>query len=125
MRQSIIHFAFQLLGVQSLYNDVVVEDRLTDIKPKIRADLEKLLSSVNENNPFFKGRFDQFLSECDGASDEKFFELYSKLPSFSKQDYAEAGFSVMPEKVVEKLQGKELIFDGKPWKFLKTLRSGD
>ena len=125
MRHSFIRFALRLFGVDRLYNDVVVEDRLTDIKPKIRADIEKLLASVNKNNPYFKGKFGQFLEEVKGVDDETFFQMYSKLPSLSKQDYADADKEVMPADVVQRLGKKELLFNGKAIQFLKSLRSGN
>ena len=124
MRHSFIRTALRFLGVDKLYEDVVVKDRLTDIKPKIRADIESLLENVNQNNPYFKGRFSEFLHDTKGADDETFFEMYSNLPAFSKQDYADADQQVMPTQVVQELSGKELLFNGKPFQFLKTIRSG-
>lgn len=124
MRHSFIRLAFKFLGVDRLYNQIVVQDRLTDIKPKIRADIRELLEHVNVDNPHFKGKFTQFLNESKNVDDASFFELYSKLPSMSKQDYAEAGSSVMPTEVTQRLGDKELLFNGKPMQFLNTIRSG-
>ncbi len=124
MRHSFIRTALRFLGVDKLYEDVVVKDRLTDIKPKIRADIKSLLENVNQNNPYFKGRFSAFLEDSRHVDDETFFEMYSKLPAFSKQDYADADQQVMPTQVVQELSGKELLFNGKPIQFLKTIRSG-
>lgn len=126
MRHSFIRSAFRLLGVDKLYEDVVVDDRLHDIKPKIRADIERLLQEVNQKNPFFQGKFDDFLTTIEqGVDDDTFFRLYSELPSFSKQDYAEADKDVMPRDVVQRFRDKELLFNGKPLQFLKTIRSGN
>ena len=125
MRHSFIRWAFRLLGVDQLYNEVVVEDRLTDIKPKIRADIRELLERVNADNPHFEGKFTEFLEQSRDVDDETFFELYSKLPSMSKQDYADAGTNVMPSEVTQRLGDKELLFNGKPMQFLSTIRSGN
>ena len=86
MRHSIIRFVFRLLGVDRLYEEVVVEDRLHDVKAKIRQDLQTLLTKVNQNNPYFKGKFTEFLEIAGSADDELFFAEYAKLPALSKQD---------------------------------------
>ena len=125
MRHGFIRFVFRLLGVDRLYDEVVVQDRLHDVKANIRKDLESLVTKVNQNNPFFEGKFTDFLNLIRDADDETFFAEYSKLPALSKQDYAEAGFDVMPRDVVANLQGKELPFDGKPLQFLKRIWKGD
>ena len=124
MRHSFIRFAFKILGVDRLYNEMVVQDRLTNVKPQIRADLERLLSEATRKNPYFVGKFDEFLAATGKVDDETFFQKFSELPSLSKQDYADAGWSVMPEQVVQELGGKELPFDGKPLQFLNRIRSG-
>ena len=125
MRHSFIRFAFKLLGVDKLYEEVVVEDRLTDIKPKIRADIRELLESVNANNPHFQGMYTEFLNDSKDVEDETFFQMYSKLPAMSKQDYADADTQVMPVDVARRLGDQELLFNGKPLQFLSTIRSGN
>ncbi len=125
MRESIVRWIFRWLGVDQLYEDVVVQDRLQDIRPKIRADLEQLLTDVNGNNPFFNGRFTAFLEQVRGVDDETFFQQFAELPTFSKQDYADAGLSVMPQQVVQCLEDRPLNFDGKPWQLLRRLKQGD
>ncbi|MBL8891020.1 MAG: hypothetical protein JNL67_13645 [Planctomycetaceae bacterium] len=113
-------------GVWRLYQDVVVKDRLSEIRPQIRADLVRLLESVNENNPFFKGRFTQFLQDNRSVDDPTFFANYSKLPSLSKDDYAGAGQQVMHRDFVGvDPKSRELQFEGKPWESLRRLRQGD
>ena len=125
MRHSFIQFVFRLLGIAKWYDEVVVQDRMTNIRSQIRGDLEDLLRVVNQSNPYFAGRFEPFLSQVQGVDDDTFFELYRELPAFSKQDYADAGLDVMPPEVVENLHNKELLFNGKPWQFLSRLRRGD
>lgn len=113
-------------GVSSLYQDVVVKDRLTNIRPQIRADLVRLLESVDQNNPFFKGRFTQFLQENNSVDDPTFFANYSKLPSLSKDDYATAGQQVMHRDLANvDPKTRELQVEGKPWESLRRLRRGD
>lgn len=125
MRHSIIRTAFKVLGIDRLYQQMVVADRLTNVKPQIRADIEQLLEKVNRNNPYFEGKFTTFLDDVAGADDETFFERFATLPSLSKEDYADAGWSVMPPDVVAKLKDKPLEFNGKPWQFLNRVRHGD
>ncbi len=128
MRKSLIRFAFRWLGVDRLYENVVVQDRLKNIKPLIRKDLQKLLAEVNRNNPYFEDRFTLFLSENRDVDDQTFFEAYSRLPVFSKQDYSQAGHCVLNRDFAGKLESKEmpvLQLDGKPISFLKRLRRGN
>lgn len=117
---------FRLVGVERLYQSVVVEDRLHDIKPKIRRDLQALLTEVNENNPYFRGKFAEFLQQHAQANDQEFLDGYARLPSFSKTDYANAKQDVMPEKFADvDVKQLELKFRGKPIDALRRLRRGD
>ncbi len=117
---------FRLVGASRLYKDVVVSDRLTSIKPQIREDLQRLLTDVNQNNPFYRGEFSDFLQANSDKNDAVFFDEYARLPSFSKQDYAEAGLTVMPEKFANvNPKDMELKFKGKPIDALRRLRRGD
>ena len=125
MRHPFIRTVLKLLGVDRLYQEMVVEDRLTNVKPQIRADIEQLLETINQNNPYSIGKFTQFLSDVKGADDETFFAKFAELPSMSKQDYADAGWSIMPEDVVSRLKDRPLEFNGKPWQFLNRIRRGD
>ena len=104
MRHSLIRTAFKILGVDRLYQQMVVEDRLTNINAGIRRDIQHLLEKVNRDNPWFTGKFTAFLDEFRDADDETFLAGFSQLPSLSKQDYADAGWSIMPENVVAKLK---------------------
>ncbi len=117
---------FRFVGVRQLYQDVVVEDRLTDVKAGIRKDLVDLLTSVNQHNPFFEGRFSEFLRDNETADQETFFANFAKLPSFSKDDYARAGQQVMTRTYADVDPGQmELRVEGRPWESLKRLRRGD
>ena len=78
-----VRFAFRQLGVDKLYDEVVVQDRLTNIRPQIRADIVTLLKSANRHCPFFEGQFTDFLSATDKADDAAFFEAYSKPVSYT------------------------------------------
>ena len=125
MRHAFIRTAFKFLGVDRLYEQMVVQDRLTNVKPQIREDIERLLETVDRNNPWFAGKFTSFLDTVRSADDETFFREFAKLPSLSKQDYADAGWSIMPDDVVAKYKDRPLVFDGKPWQFLNRIRCGD
>lgn len=125
MRHFLIRLAFRWLGVDKLYQQIVVADRLTDVRQNIRQDIEQLLTEVNRNNPFFVGKFTEFLDLVADVDDATFFRKYSALPALCKQEYADAGLTVMPTTVVKKLQNQELLFNGKPLQFLRRLRSGE
>ena len=117
---------FRFIGVSDLYHDVVVKDRLTNIRAKIRADLESLLGSANESSEYFRGKFTDFLSETANVSDDEFFAAYSKLPALTKQDYAQAGQSVMTDQWANvDPQINEFSAQGKPIESLRRLRRGD
>ncbi len=125
MGKLLSRWALSLLGVGKLYEQVVEEDRLHDINPKIRGDIQRTIESVNKNNPFFRDRFTEFLDQNRDADDDTFFKEYAKLPAFSKQDYAEAGVSVMHEELGSNVDELELKFEGKPFQTLSTLRKGN
>ena len=126
MSRILYQLIIRLLGVQGLYKKIVQQDRLENIRPKIRKDLEMLLSGVNENNPFFEGRFTEFLDANRDVDDDTFFSAYSQLPSYSKQDYAEAGQSVMSRELANlDHKSMELEFRGRPLESLRRLRKGN
>ena len=117
---------FRFVGVKKLYEQVVVKDRLKDVKSGIREDLTELLSSVNQKNPFFEGKFSDFLRDNAKADNETFFANYAKLPALSKEDYAHAGQSVMTTEF-SKIDpaSMELRVEGRPWESLRRLRKGN
>ena len=126
MSRTLYQLIFRLLGVHGLYKKIVQQDRLENVRPKIRKDLETLLSRVNENNPFFEGRFTEFLDANRDVDDDTFFSAYSQLPAFSKQDYAEAGQSVMSRELADlDPKSMELKVRGKPLESLRRLRKGN
>ncbi|MCH2178387.1 MAG: hypothetical protein MK106_06240 [Mariniblastus sp.] len=126
MSRALYKLIFRVLGVRDLYEKVVQQDRLDEIRPKIRGDLEKLLAQINCNNPYFEGRFTDFLEVNKDVDDETFFKAYAQLPALSKQDYAEAGQSVMSRELASvDPKSKELKVRGKPIEALKRLRRGD
>ncbi|HMO13774.1 MAG TPA: hypothetical protein PKD64_04430 [Pirellulaceae bacterium] len=117
---------FRIVGVTNLYREIVVKDRLHDIQPQIRNDLQRLLEDVNENNPFFAGKFTSFLRNHANSDHASFLQAYSKLPSFSKEDYAKAGQSVMAQDLAGvDIRRLELKFKGRPLNALLRLRRGD
>lgn len=124
MRRFLTQMAFRFMGVKKLYQEVVVEERLHDVKPKIRKDLQVLLEDANSNNDFYRGKFDQFLAENREANDEDFFAAYSQLPAFSKQDYAEAGIDMLNGFAEDQVKDMELQFEGRPFDSLRRLRNG-
>jgi phenylacetate-coenzyme A ligase PaaK-like adenylate-forming protein len=126
MFKSFYQMIFRIVGVTKIYREVVVADRLRNIKPQIRQDLQRLLQEVDSHNPYFQGKFTQFLAEHAQADDETFFAAYSRLPSLSKQDYAEAGQSVMTGALATAdTKSLELQFKGRPVDSIKRLRAGN
>lgn len=75
-------WAFRFLGVNKLYDEVVQQDRLRNINPQIRNDLQQLLESVTEKNAYFRGRFDDFLNANRNADDEVFLRLFQAAGFF-------------------------------------------
>ncbi|MFT7633647.1 MAG: phenylacetate-coenzyme A ligase PaaK-like adenylate-forming protein [Mariniblastus sp.] len=126
MLKTFYQWLFGFIGVRDLYKEIVVKDRLTDIRPKIRADLESLLTKSNESTEFFRGKFTDFLASTQHASDDEFFAAYAKLPALTKQDYAEAGQSVMTDKWADvDPTSSEFTVEGKPWESIRKLRGSD
>ena len=126
MLTTLYQWLFRFIRVRDLYQSVVEQDRLTNIRPQIRADLAELLATVNQSNPFFRDKFTQFLADNEAASDDEFFAAYSQLPSLSKQDYAQAGRDVMNEKLATiDPKEAELRVEGKPLSSINRLRRGD
>ena len=126
MLKILYQWLFRFIGVRDLYQEVVEQDRLTNIRPQIRSDLNSLLRSANEDSEFFRGKFDEFFRETEGVSDEAFFAAYAKLPALSKNDYAEAGQSVMTDRWARvDPELAELKVQGKPMQSIRRLRRGD
>ncbi len=117
---------FRFVGVRDEYREIVQEDRLTNIRPQIRADLESLLRSANASNEFFRGKFTRFLADSASLSDDDFFAAYSRLPALTKEDYAEAGSSVMADQwaYLDPHQS-EFSVQGRPLESLRRLRRGE
>jgi phenylacetate-CoA ligase len=126
MRRWLYQLLFSFLGVRSLYREVVESERLTNVRGGIRRDLQSLLARVDRESLFFRGKFTSFLLATADVSDEDFFAAYAQLPTFSKQDYAQAGSAVMSE-VWSKVDpaSRELRFYGRPWESLGRLRRGN
>lgn len=117
---------FRFLGVRSLYREVVVNDTFRDVRGSIRRDIKNLLTTVNKNNPYFRDRFTDFLQQTESVSDDQFFNEYAKLPALTKQDYAEAGQTVMAAPWCERDPADcELQVHGKPLASIQRLRRGD
>ena len=126
MLKTLYQWMFRFIGIRDLYQEVVVEDRLTNIRPQIRADLKALLEQANEKSEYFRGKFTAFLSETESVSDDDFFAAYAKLPALTKQDYAQAGQTVMTEPWSNVDPAKaDFSVRGKPWESLKRLRGND
>jgi len=126
MLKTCYQWLFRLIGVQKLYREIVVADQFKNVKGSIRADLTKLLQSANAHNPFFRGKFSEFLAATDSLSDEQFLIEYAKLPALTKQDYAEAGQTVMAEPWCDVDPAeRELRVEGRPLESIRRLRNGD
>lgn len=115
-----------MVGVKKWYEEIVVQDQFKNIKASIRSDIQKLLETVNQKNPYFKGKFDQFLKENSSVNDEEFLAAYKTLPALSKKDYADAGSQVMNEKYADiDPKSMELQVGGKPIDAISRLRNGN
>jgi phenylacetate-coenzyme A ligase PaaK-like adenylate-forming protein len=116
----------RLIGVQELYREVVIEDRNTDLRRHIRRDLVALLTKVDADNPFFRGKFTQFLQTHAADDDEAFLAAYGQLPVFTKEDYAHAGQAVMNNRWAQVApESVELQNDGRLVPLVVRLRAGD
>lgn len=126
MGKRLYQWLFRLVKVRDLYEELVVKDRVCGIRPAIRGDLTRLLTRVNQDNPFFRDRFSAFLENNRDVDDDTFFENYSRLPSFSKEDYARAGMDIMSGSLATANPADlELRVRGKPLEALRRLRQGD
>lgn len=126
MSKAFFRTVFAVSGVSKLYHDVVVADRLTNIRAQIRRDLQQLLERVNVENPWFRGKFSEFLALNRGADDATFFANYALLPAMSKQDYAAAGQQVMAaELATVDAKSRALVVEGRPVESILRLRKGD
>jgi phenylacetate-CoA ligase len=126
LRRLFYRLLFWFVGVDKLYRQVVVSDQFQEVPRSIRRDLVDLLTSVNQNNPFFEGRFTAFLDHTEQLDDAAFFDAYSRLPALSKQDYAEAGRTVMARPWSDGNFNKNgLIVNGNVWQAVNRLRRGD
>jgi len=125
MLKTAYQLLFRIVGVKNLYQQVVVADRFHDVRSSIRNELVTLLTAADRNNPYFEGRFTDFLQRTESLDNDRFFNEYAKIPAMTKQDYAEAGLSVMsrpwcdsdPDKIGLHVEGK--ILDS-----IRRLRSG-
>ena len=125
MLRALYQWMFRFVGIEKLYRDIVVEDRFENIRSLIRSDLVDLLRVTNQNNPFFEGRFTDFLKETEDLDEDLFFEHYSRLPVFTKQDYAAAGQSLLSRPWCDAdLDRMNLQVNGNIWESLQRLRSG-
>ncbi|MDA7906582.1 hypothetical protein N9B46_00130 [Mariniblastus sp.] len=126
MLKTLYQLAFRYIKVKEIYQEVVIEERLTNIRPKIRKDIEALLLHSDKNCEYFRGKFTEFLTQSPELSDDEFFESYAKLPALSKQDYAEAGQSVMTDRwaSVDPAENSFSV-EGKPLESLRRLRNDD
>ncbi|MEM9941462.1 MAG: AMP-binding protein, partial [Planctomycetota bacterium] len=126
MLVTLYQWLFRFIKVKDLYQQVVVQDRLTQIRPAIRQDLLDLLAHANEHCEYFRGKFTPFLQNADAWTDDQFFEQYANLPALTKQDYAEAGSSVMSDRWANMdPKAAEFSVRGKPLESIKRLRGGD
>ncbi|MFO0260038.1 MAG: hypothetical protein ACK53V_00300, partial [Planctomycetota bacterium] len=77
MSKAFFRTVFGVSGVTKLYRDVVVADRLTNIRPQIRRDLQPLLERVNVETPRVQGKFTELLARNHAADDATFFANYA------------------------------------------------
>jgi len=126
MSRWIYRLITRFIGVQKLYREVVIEDRLSGLRPAIRRDLVSLLTKVDAENPFFRGKFTHFLESHAEDDDEAFLAAYGQLPVITKEDYARAGQSVMNSRWADMVPEQvELQNDGRLVPLLRRLKAGD
>jgi phenylacetate-CoA ligase len=126
MLKTCYQWLFRLIGVRDLYQQVVVQDRFENIDAQICRDLKHLLNQANANSPFFQGKFDEFLASTAEYDDKEFLAAYSRLPAYTKQDYASAGHSVMTKPWCDAdPTERELRVQGKPIESIRRLRKGN
>ena len=126
MLKILYQLIFRYIKVRDIYQEVVIEERLTNIRPKIRKDIEALLLHSDKNCEYFRGTFTEFLAQTNDLSDDEFFQAYSKLPALSKQDYADAGQSVMTDGWASIDPTKNTFsVEGKPFESIQRLRDDD
>ncbi len=126
MLKTFYQWLFRFIRVRNIYREVVLEDRLINIRPQIRADIETLLKTANRECEFFRDKFTDFLSATHGVSDDEFFAAYSRLPALTKDDYARAGQTVMKDRWANvNPDDVMLTVEGKPLESIRRLRRGD
>jgi phenylacetate-CoA ligase len=126
LRRWFYRWMFRFVGIDKLYREVVQEDQFQNVPGSIRKDLVQLLTTVNQNNPYFEGMFTKFLEGAEAWDDAAFFSEYARLPVLTKQDYAEAGPRVMARPWCEVDPARNgLVVDGKVWAALQRLRRGN
>jgi phenylacetate-coenzyme A ligase PaaK-like adenylate-forming protein len=113
IRFLVFYFIIFVGGLYSVYNKIVLNKN----PPNVRQNLQTLLVKLNNNNDFFKGRFFDFLKKNMDKSDSVFLREFSKLPHYSKDDYLQAGKSIITGVEKPKLQLPSF------WKGLKNLRN--
>jgi hypothetical protein len=124
-RQLLLRGFLRSVGAEDVYRRTVLATDRKAATGEIRSGLEELLSRVNHANPFFKGRFDGFLAQAAGVSDQEFLRRYAELPAFTKDDYLDAGDAVMDERYRDRLKDLELRFSGSASDVFRRLRAAD
>ena len=86
--------------------------------PSRRDRIMDIVSHCNKTTPFYKGKFDYFLSTSRNLSEEEFYYAFSHLPIATKQDLRENNADFMCESLNGK---KDFLAEGKSpgaWEFL-------
>lgn len=86
------------------------------LKPPAKPGLSRrdritaIVTHANRTTPFYKGKFDYFLSTSHGLSEEEFFYAFSHLPFATKQDLRDNNAGFMCETLADKT---DLLQNGK------------
>lgn len=123
MRSSILRGLARLLRCHHLLDEVSTPFTEPEIKKLQRNKITSLLSYVNKEVPYFQDHFSSFLNSTAEVSDDAFFKAYTKLPTFSKQDYVLAGKKIHSEKITSST--KELQFEKAITSGFWNLRQGN
>ena len=84
-----------------------------------REQITQIISHANRTTPFYKGKYDYFLSTTRNLSDEEFFYAFSNLPIATKQDLREQNEDFMSDHLKDKV---DLLAGGKVPNLSKFLK---
>lgn len=82
IRKAFFYFLLNVLNMYKTFNYVVKNNNINK-----REKLQNFIIKINSSNSFFKNKFDEFINKNKDVDDNIFFEEFSKLQCYSKDDY--------------------------------------